>query len=163
MCAILDANVVTKVFGSRSSTEGRQFFDWLDSRKGRLVIGGKVKRELYQHGDFERWARDESRAKRLVAYDRESKKMRFASVVEYNDTEIEAEILKIKEQKLPFDSNDLHVIALARVSGARLLYSEDKFLRKDFKKKHLVNSPRGKLYSKANHKRLVNQKDLCRQ
>ncbi|MDD9819375.1 MAG: type II toxin-antitoxin system VapC family toxin [Nitrospira sp.] len=162
MCAILDANVVHMVFGSSSSTEGKRFLKWLDSRKGRLVIGGKAKDELYQNGDFEQWARDESRAGRLVAYDRESKRMRFASVVEYDDTEIEAETLKIEEQKLPFESNDLHIIALARVSGARLLYSRDGKLQKDFKNEHLVHSPRGKVYSKEAHQHLLDQ-NLCRQ
>ena len=94
------------------------------------------------------------------------KEMLSALVVEYGDTEIEAEIRWIKKQKLPKKmkpkSNDLHVIALARISGARLLYSDDKKLRKDFKNKHLVNSPRGKVYSKEDHQHLLDQ-NLCRQ
>ncbi|MDD9860640.1 MAG: PIN domain-containing protein [Nitrospira sp.] len=173
MCAILDANVVYTVFGSRSSTEcpqiGLQLLDWLNSGKGRLVTGGKAKEELYYNGNFQRWVRQKSRAGgRIVVYEEKMsrKEMLSALVVEYGDTEIEAEIRWIKKQKLPKKmkpkSNDLHVIALARISGARLLYSDDKKLRKDFKNKHLVNSPRGKVYSKEDHQHLLDQ-NLCRQ
>ena len=44
-------------------------------------------------------------------------------------------------------SNDTHVIALAQISGARLLYSNDKDLHVDFKNKRLIDEPRGKIYS----------------
>lgn len=172
MCAILDASVVHKVFGSGSSTEcppvGRQFLAWLDSGKGLLVIGGKAKDELYQNGNFERWARQESQAGRLVAYEEQMSrtKMRLASIVEYDGTEIGAETRRIEEQKsrgqMRLVSNDLHIIALARVSGARLLYSEDWSLQQDFKNEHLVPKPRGKVYSNKAHQHLLDQ-NLCRQ
>lgn len=162
MCAILDASVLNMVFGPSLSTEGTQFFKWLNSGKGRLVIGGKTKVELYQNGNFARWAKQQVLAARLVSHGRESKKMRFASVVEYDDTAIEAETRRIEKQKLLFESNDLHVIALARVSGARLLYSKDGKLQQDFKNEHLVHSPRGKVYSNKAHQHLLDQ-NLCRQ
>ena len=63
-------------------------------------------------------------------------------------------------------SNDPHIIALAQVSGARLLYSNDKNLRDDFKDTKLVNG--GKIYSTLQdkrfsdaHKRLLARRDLC--
>jgi len=43
-------------------------------------------------------------------------------------------------------SNDEHVLALARLGGARLLYSRDEALREDFKDVRLLANPRGKLY-----------------
>lgn len=43
-------------------------------------------------------------------------------------------------------SNDFHVIALARVSGARLLFTNDRTLEQDFKDRSLVPDPRGKIY-----------------
>ena len=51
-------------------------------------------------------------------------------------------------------SNDQHVIALAQVSGARLLYANDGDLQRDFKKKALIGSPRGKVYSTKKHPEL---------
>ena len=44
-------------------------------------------------------------------------------------------------------SDDPHVIALAQVSGARLLYTNDEDLQKDFRNTNLVNNPSGKVYS----------------
>ena len=53
-------------------------------------------------------------------------------------------------------SNDTHVIALAQISGARLLYSNDKDLYVDFKNKHLIDEPRGKIYSTNEDKNFTN-------
>ena len=46
-------------------------------------------------------------------------------------------------------SNDPHILALARASGARLLYTGDQDLIADFKDKHFIDNPRGKIYSGA--------------
>jgi len=76
------------------------------------------------------------------------------------DMETEEETHRLKKQKqskkMQFSSNDLHVLALARVSGARLLYSEDRKLQRDFTK-----ILRGKVYSKVDHQHLF-KKRLCR-
>jgi len=53
-------------------------------------------------------------------------------------------------------SNDKHIIALAKVSEVNVLVSLDKDLHKDFKK--LIKD--GKVYQKANHKRILHN-DLC--
>ena len=55
MCAILDANVAGQVFGVERSAAGQAFFEWIDSGRGRLVIGGRLRRELdrnlaFRHG-----------------------------------------------------------------------------------------------------------------
>ncbi len=66
-------------------------------------------------------------------------------------------------------SNDTHVIALAQISGARLLYSNDMALHKDFRNKSLIDKPRGKVYSTNKRKdftsaqeKLLNDRNLCR-
>ena len=66
-------------------------------------------------------------------------------------------------------SDDEHVIALAQVSGARLLFSNDAELHKDFKSKELIVQPRGKVYSTKEardftnaHQRLLADRPLCR-
>ena len=89
-------------------------------------------------------------------------------IVVEDEIAIENRIIKLR-QNGACKSNDEHVIALAQVSGARLLYSGDGDLRKDFKNKELIDHPRGKVYSTEEnsrflpgHKRLLGQKNLCR-
>lgn len=52
-------------------------------------------------------------------------------------------------------SNDNHIIALARVSNCRLLFSQDKPLHADFTNLKLVPSPKGKVYQSAKHEHLL--------
>ncbi len=66
-------------------------------------------------------------------------------------------------------SNDVHVLALALVSGARLLYTNDAALKDDFGNPEIVARPRGKIYTTARtanvtdaHRRLLAARDLCR-
>lgn len=47
----------------------------------------------------------------------------------------------------PLPGNPEHIIALAKISGARLLYSNDQLLQRDFNEKELIDKPRGKIYS----------------
>lgn len=54
-------------------------------------------------------------------------------------------------------SDDPHVLALARVSGARLLYTGDTDLIADFKDKKIIDSPRGKVYSGAANANLLSR------
>ncbi len=84
-----------------------------------------------------------------------------------NDEEVDTETKALKANGL-CKSNDPHVLALAQVSGARLLYSNDKDLQQDFKNKALINSPRGKVYSTLenkdftlSHRRLLGRNNLC--
>lgn len=58
-------------------------------------------------------------------------------------------------------SDDAHVLALARVSGARLLYTGDKALMDDFRDPEIVPRPRGKIYSGAKNARLLTA-NACR-
>ena len=46
-------------------------------------------------------------------------------------------------------SDDPHVLALARWTGVRLLYTGDQNLIADFKDKQFIDHPRGKVYSRA--------------
>ena len=58
---------------------------------------------------------------------------------------------------MPIRSDDPHVIALALVSGARLLVSADVDLVADFKDRAIVNAPRGKVYNLKSANRLVSR------
>ncbi|MYH42126.1 MAG: hypothetical protein F4017_01170 [Acidimicrobiaceae bacterium] len=64
-------------------------------------------------------------------------------------------------------SDDHHVIALAQISGARLLFSNDKDLHKDFKNRQLIDQPTGTVYSTlarndfTSHRRAQLRKHHC--
>ena len=128
MCAIVDANVANEVFGDIRPAAGKAFFDWIDKGNGRLVAGGKLKIELAMVGKFKEWALEANRSGRLKSRD---------------DTEVDRKTLELESQRA-HKSNDPHIIALAQVSGARLLYSNDLDLHQDFKNKKLIQNPRGK-------------------
>ena len=84
------------------------------------------------------------------------------------DSEVNALTEDIKRTQV-CQSDDPHIIALAKISGARLLYSNDIDLHKDFSDKALIDNPRGRVYSTLrnkrfsdSHKRLLARTDLCR-
>ena len=123
MCTILDANVVGQVFGADRPEAGQKFFDWISSGHGRLVAGGRLLEELDETRAFRDWRREAILAGR------------FRRV---NDLAVEEQTRKL-EQESSCRSNDAHVIALALVSRARLLYSNDKDLGDDFRNHKLGN------------------------
>ena len=155
MCAILDASVRDEVFvpEAQRPEAGEGFFNWIQRGKGRLVIGGKLKEELCEKKLFLEWARQASLAGWLS---------------EINDDKVVTRTEEL-ENEGGYKSNDPHVIALAQVSGARLLYSNDGNLQEDFKNKNLIDGPRGKVYStlgsknfQSAHRRLLADRNLCR-
>ena len=105
---------------------------------------------------FRNWALEDKRANKMQM------RMRIEKA-----SEVDARTEHIKGEGT-CRSDDEHIIALAQISGARLLYSNDRALRHDFTNKRLIDSPRGKLYSTPKNKksendmrRLLNRKDLC--
>ena len=136
MCAIVDANAAHEVFGSNqqptTSEVGEGFFQCLSRGKGKLVVGGeKLEKELDRVPKFRMWAIQAQLSGRLINKGKDR---------------INQEAKKIKENS-GIQSDDPHIIALAQVSGARLLFSNDKDLQKDFKNSTIINTPRGKVYS----------------
>ncbi len=151
MCAILDANVVHEVFGRHGTEAGKEFLYWINRGRGKLVVGGRLLQELEKgSGNFKKWARNAQATGKIRRVNRE---------------QVNARENHLREEKT-CKSNDPHIIALAQVSGARLLYSNDKNLRHDFKDTKLLNG--GKIYSTLQdkrfsdaHKRLLARRDLC--
>ncbi len=155
MCAILDANVVGEVFGKVRTAAGNAFLKWLNKGKGRLrlVSGGTLHEELSKSMRFREWALEAIRGGVM--------KRENADAVNKRTEELRREGACA--------SDDPHVLALAQVSGARLLYSNDSALQRDFKKKSLIDNPRGKVYSTLenqnflpSHRRLLANRNLCR-
>ena len=152
MCAIIDANVVAQAFGDALTPAGKAFRKRVDKGKLQLVVGGKLLDELDSHGKFRRWR---------------------AAAIQYGKIHtVEREIVEPRTDRLRASGNcvsdDEHIVALAQVSGARLLFSNDGPLHNDFKSKPLIDGPRGKIYSTRNtteftrqHRQLLNDPALC--
>ena len=154
MGSILDRNVAPEVFGPDRTEAGKKFFDWINAGAGRLVVGGKLIKELASTKAGE-WVKQAILSKRVKILDK---------------AKVNTSVNKLQDEG-GFKSDDPHIVALAQVSGARLLYSNDKKLQQDFKNKKLIDQPRGKVYStisgggkfEDSHKRLLRlkKKDLC--
>ena len=130
MCVILDTSARDNVFGQRRTAAGKQFFEWLETRQARLVVGGKLAKELAKSRAFEKWAE-------VAVSD--------GRITNFGKSEVEKET-HILSENWAGKSNDQHVIALARVSKARILYANDQPLCDDFKDTALITQPRGKIY-----------------
>lgn len=152
MCAIIDANVVGEVFGSERTEAGKKFFDWIDEGSGRLICGGKLQEELMGSSPgFREWV--------VVA-------SKTGKMKKINDGEVETRTAQIQKES-NHSSNDPHILALAQLSRARLLYSNDKKLRDDFQNKALID-PVGSIYSTLRnkkftraHRKLLGKRELC--
>ncbi len=51
--------------------------------------------------------------------------------------------------------DDHHILALARYSGVRILFTSDRDLIQDFTKPRLIKKPRGKIYSEQRSENLI--------
>ncbi|MYA90524.1 MAG: hypothetical protein F4Y10_01765 [Synechococcus sp. SB0663_bin_10] len=127
----------------QATEAGRGFFQWLKDGKGNLVVGGKLKQELDQGvPGFRRWASQAILAGQLVNVDDHRVNDKTEYVKKHGDLQ----------------SDDPHVIALAQVNGARLLFSNDKGLHEDFGNPEVINHPRGKIYSTLENKNFTEDK-----
>ena len=131
MCAIIDASIVHQVFGSDRTDAGTAFFTWIASGNGRLVAGGKLLKELSRSEAFRSWWSQAQLAGRTTTFQEET--------VDRQTQEVEREGVH--------RSNDPHVLALAQISGARLLFTNDLDLQKDFKNSELIEPSGGRIYT----------------
>ena len=129
MCAIVDASGANDVFGEDRPETGIAFFDWI-SDHGRILTGGKLTTEIRKSCPrFIEWAEEAERTRKLI---------------NVNPSRIHAEIGEvIKRKRRGPRLNDAHVLAIARLGGARLLYANDKSLLENFVDSHLVSRPQG--------------------
>ena len=158
MCAIVDASVIGEVFGrARSRTPAAQkFFEWLNAGTGKLVIGGKLRRELESSTAFREWAQTATLA---------------GKVISENDDAVNAKASQLTG--LIHIRDDPHVVALAQISGARLLYSNDRALIRHFQDERFISCPQGIIYTTlelqslprgeftSKHRNILLRSDLC--
>ncbi len=131
MCIIVDANRLGDFLADPAKPDSTPIRKWLDRGGGRLV---------YSTGAA--FAREVGRRDKLLAYVRAGK----ASVIpadRFADGE------RALRSRTDLHSDDPHVLALARATRARLLYTRDRNLMDDFKRKDLIDRPRGRVYSSA--------------
>lgn len=165
MCAIVDAQVAHEVFGENPSPAGYEFFKWVNEGRGRLVAGGKLLDELEAGSpDFRSWARQAQLSGRITLLDEGQVEQRTSQI----------------ERDAKHKSNDPHVLAVAQISGARLLFTNDAALGEDFRDKSLIDRPEGRVYHtrddrkikkrhpsydhrkfRPTHKRLLGNSRLC--
>ena len=153
MCVMVDANVGSEVFGRTQSDAGRHFLREIGKPYTRFVVGGGLLEELRKIGRFEPWYRQ------AVLYGRARRRI--------SDEKIRAASKKVPKKPIR-RSDDPHVLALAIASGARLLFTNDRRLQRDFRDPIIVNDPRGHIYSTYKNKRvtevhrnLLNGKESC--
>jgi hypothetical protein len=155
MCIIVDANVAHK-FTTPPHPDVRPIVSWLRNKKvkhrlPRLVIGGKLREELRRAGKVI--------GSFLLELRRAGRLLDIADEEVDEETRAVMELLKELEEK----SDDPHVLALARVSGSRLLASDDSRsgLHALFKDKRFLDPP-GQVYKKAKHRHLLRKAPDCK-
>lgn len=146
MCIIVDANQLGVFLGESPGEDAVPIHQWLRRRvgPGTLVYstGGKFACEV----------RGKAKSK-LESYSRAGI-ARLVPASRFAEDEAELRVNDIVR------SDDPHVLALARASGARLLYTGDDDLIADFKNSRLIQNPRGRVYSGAANANLLTN-DIC--
>ena len=141
MCIIVDANKLGEFLANPPNDDAAPIRQWLERPNGAGTLvystGGKFAGELGR------------RARTRLAVYAQAGKARLVPTHRFSD---DVDTLRTSGR---LRSDDPHVLALARVSGARLLYTGDQNLIADFKDRYLIRSPRGKVYSSAANAHLL--------
>ena len=140
MCMILDNNTWGDFL--KNKPDMQPIHKWLE-KTGKLIYSNHIEfKEL-----------SPKYIRNLQEYKRKKKAELISSeIVKKGIEEIQKEIKK-KSQKI--QSNDIHILGLAKVKNIKLLCTKDKDLHKDFKK--II---KGNIYQNKNHQKLLT-KDTC--
>jgi hypothetical protein len=145
MCVIVDANLASLVFSEPAGEDFSPIIDWLVDGGGELVVGGHLAAELDRLAVPRRFVRDLRRAGRA----------RLIPEMEVSQEEAQLETTGL------CISNDCHVLALIRVSGARTVCTLDRALQTDIRNPQLVSKPRGSVYQRRTHAHLLRHTRSC--
>ena len=137
MCLILDTDNYG-LFLAPDNEAMKPVRDWIDNKNGKIAYSpvGKMKNELERYPKMRNRFTQYRRAGKLKDFSREAVEQR-------------------KKELSGLRSNDPDIIALAQVSGVRVLVSSDTNLHADFK-----SIIKGKIYQTEAHWRLL-RGDLC--
>lgn len=147
MCVIIDANVASEVFGHEPTDDGVPVARWLLEGDGVLVHGGRLTVEMTRVGRV---------ARALVELKRAGKTFDVSLM---DPTVFQNELDRCAPR---CRSNDVDIIATARLSGARTLFTRDVDLMGDFTNANLVSGPRGRVYQQRTHAHLLRHTHGCR-
>ena len=151
MCVIVDTNVANTTIGKQSTEAGRKFLEHVSLGSVKLVIGGqKLRKEIKGCSrQFQQWL---------------ATALRFGRALEARDEHVD-EIENHLKEAGNCASDDEHVVALAKVTGARLIFTNDKDLQRDCTS---LLDPSAKIYTTnyertdfTQHKRSLLLKAIC--
>ena len=138
MNIIIDTNRLTVC--ANGEDESLPVLKALFSKSLKMVLGGsKLNQEYRRHTKF---------CTNILA-----ELERQGVLIILDNDEVDDEERRI--YKIEHRSDDEHILAVARLSGSRLLYSHDGDLHKDFKNTDIVPKPRGRVYKNPSHSRLL--------
>ncbi|MDE0458888.1 MAG: hypothetical protein OXI15_16455 [Chromatiales bacterium] len=144
MCIIVDTSRMGDFLADPPGDDAAPIRRWLDTGSGSVVYStaGKFADEIRGHA-----------RQRLLRYS-QAGKAKFVPEDRFIDDQntLEGQIR----------SDDPHVLALARATGVRLLYTGDADLIADFKDKAFLDKPRGKIYSGAANANLLTRSACAR-
>jgi hypothetical protein len=141
MCLIVDTNRIADLLRPSQDMTLLRHAVVGKRQQSRLVLGGRLLEEYWRLQQYRTIFQELERAGRLRRVD---------------SVQVNAEEKRIVASAL-CRSDDAHVLALARISGARLLCSEDGDLCTDFRSKSLIDQPRGKIYASKHHSTLLSR------
>ena len=108
--------------------------------------------ELSEYGNFSRWLQQA---------------LQTGSAISVANHRVDVTTEELSRENI-CKSDDAHVLALARVSGARLLFTNDQALQSDFGNPQIIGGVRGRIYTtlvhqnvSKTHRDLLNRADLC--
>ena len=137
MCIILDVNMLSR-FKKHADEDMRHVWNWLQKKNSKIAYSTTQKfKDEWKRGGGDSLMRELERNKKLKLVSNQD--------VLIEQSEVEGKI----------ESNDSHIIALARVAQVKVLVSQDKELINDFTNRELV--ARGKVYQRAEHAHLLNR------
>ena len=130
MCAIIDASVANTTIGDKSTEAGSKFLEFVAKGTIRLVIGGEKYRDELKEcsSQFNKWL---------------NTAVGVGLAMNIDDTLVDAKAREFTNAN-SCDSDDEHVVALAFVSGARLVFTNDTDLHSDCS---ALLKPSAKIYS----------------
>jgi hypothetical protein len=159
MCLIVDVNVAHRILLKKDDPDyypiHQALFSGTSDRVDRNQAGCHTPRTKGIHSKLvfggrlaEEYARSGAIQKIVVRLLQAGKARRVSG------QEVEAETQRLEKRRV-CKSDDPHIIALATVGKVRLLCTDDTDLMRDFRKKDLIDKPRGKIYSNVKHQQLI--------
>jgi len=135
MCLIVDTSVVNELVANKTQ-RSKVFFELQSKRRIRIATCSDLQKEHKGNAA-------------VIDFFRRIKQNNLLN--EIGDSRIRIEQRAVG--RIGHESNDSHVLALARVSGARVIATDDSDLREDVGNAKLLK-PKGKVFSKANQRHL---------